>query len=77
GTWGWADGDVFMYDGTVDDPDVGLQAGNYLSTVGQLAQGLGDVGVGAVGAGVVPEPATLGLMALGLAAMAVRRRRSR
>ncbi|MCX5683616.1 MAG: PEP-CTERM sorting domain-containing protein, partial [Planctomycetota bacterium] len=68
----WFGGDVFMYDGVVGDDDVTLQAGNYLGSVGQVTGGF--VGVGEIGA--VPEPATMGLLLLGGAALLARRRRA-
>jgi hypothetical protein len=48
----------------VDDSDVGTQANNYLMTVGQVNGQLPTV----------PEPATLGLLALGAAAVLRRRK---
>jgi hypothetical protein len=74
----WFGGDVLLYDGIVDDSDVGVQANNYLLSVGELTGGLGLGGSGGeLSLSAVPEPATLGLMALGLAAMAARRRRAK
>jgi len=49
--------------------------GSQLGDVGELVLFNADGGLTMVGA--VPEPATLGLMALGLAAMAARRRRAK
>jgi len=84
-------GDANM-DGKVDIGDAGILGGNYgKAGVFTWDQGdlnydgvvnIGDAGIlggnyGKTGGNHVPEPATLGLMALGLAAMAARRRRSR
>jgi hypothetical protein len=58
----WNEGDIFGYDGRVDDNDV---------TILGLTYGLG---IGDPLGGAVPEPATLGLIALGAIAIAGRRR---
>jgi hypothetical protein len=70
----WDQGD-FNYDGSVDSSDFAIFAANYGMTLptsaaipddGLVAQSLGSV---------VPEPASLALLALGGAAMSIRRRR--
>jgi hypothetical protein len=71
GLTGWWNGD-FNYDGVVDTNDYGLIDNAY-----NTLHPDGGVGGGVTELGAVPEPATLGLMALGLAAMAARRRRSK
>ena len=58
----WNEGDIFGYDGRVDDNDV---------TILGLTYGLG---IGSPLGGAAPEPATLGLIALGAIAIAGRRR---
>jgi hypothetical protein len=58
---------VYLYDGIVDDSDVGTQANNYLMTVGQVNGQLPTV----------PEPATLGLVVMGALATIARRRTRR
>ena len=58
----WNEGDIFGYDGRVDDNDVTILGLTYGSGIGDP---LG---------GAAPEPATLGLIALGAIAIASRRR---
>ncbi|MCX5685456.1 MAG: PEP-CTERM sorting domain-containing protein, partial [Planctomycetota bacterium] len=85
----WQNGDVLAYDGVVGADDLFAAVSNYGLTVsggmvgglapldvGKLESGLG-LGGGELSLSAVPEPATLGLMALGLAAMAARRRRAK
>jgi hypothetical protein len=65
---GWLNGDVFGYDNIVNDNDISLTTNNIGQSVGQLTGGISELSA-------VPEPATLGLVALGAAAMIARRRR--
>jgi hypothetical protein len=69
GLTGWMNGD-FNYDGVVDETDYAI-----IDNVFAMIGGGGPGHVGAMSA--TPEPATLALLALGLAAMAGGRRRSK
>jgi hypothetical protein len=64
----WNEGDVFGYDGRIDDNDVAVFGLTY-------GLGIGNP-LGGGPAGAVPEPTTLGLLALGGLAAAIRRKKS-
>jgi hypothetical protein len=75
----WAGGD-FNYDNFVDVSDLGALATNWQLGVGNpLGSGSLEAAMAAVGLGnvSVPEPASFGLLGLGLAALASRRRTRR
>ncbi len=75
----WAGGD-FNYDGFVDVTDLGALATNWQQGVGNpLGPGSLESAMSALGLGnsAVPEPATFGLIGIGLAAAASRRRTRR
>jgi len=65
---GWQNGD-FNYDGVIGLPDYQLIDQAYVN------QGSGLLGAAASNSGAVPEPASLGLLMLGTAALLNRRRR--
>lgn len=67
----WFQGDIARYDGKIDDNDITLLVLNYRKGLGSPLSG----GAEPLGLTAAPEPATLGLLALG--AVALLRRRSR
>jgi hypothetical protein len=75
GTQGWYNGD-FNYDGKINVDDYGIIDFNVGIQGAPFFTGSGLSGVaGVVGVAAVPEPACIGAIALGLAAMSSRRRR--
>ncbi len=83
----WADGD-FNYDGNVNFADLLLVAQNFNKHLGagelaqlpqsfQAAWNLAEAEVAAVQSNNVPEPGTIGLMAIGAAGLLARRRRAK
>jgi len=73
----WQKGD-FNYDGWVDLADLSVLATNWQAGVGNpLGSGLGQIltSLGLPNVVAVPEPATIGLMGLGLTGLMARRRR--
>jgi hypothetical protein len=75
--WSWSQGD-FNYDGLVNKTDLTLLARDWQATgalgAGNLSAALASLGLPNVS---VPEPASIGLIGLGVAGLISRRRRSR